>query len=89
MATVLAFCTLIVPSPVISVLGTVSDAVKVAAPLPFTYPVRLVAFVPPLLTGNVPLTNPTPFAMVLRLSVLVRKFMGATNAPLLVVAVTD
>ena len=50
----LEFCVDIVPKPVTSVLGTVELAVNAEVPLPFTYPVRVVAPVPPLLTPHVP-----------------------------------
>ena len=45
--TELAFCVDIVPRPVMSVFGIVADAVKALVPLPFKYPVRDTAPVPP------------------------------------------
>ena len=46
-ATLEADCVDIVPRPVISVFGIVEDAVIALVPLPFTYPVSVVAPVPP------------------------------------------
>jgi hypothetical protein len=52
-----------------SVLGIDDDAVNALVPEPFTYPVNVVAPVPPLLTGRVPVTpvvsgNPVAFVSV-------------------------
>jgi len=47
---------------VVAAFGIEVEAVIAPVPLPYTYPVRVVAPVPPLATGNVPLTwvvNPT------------------------------
>ena len=46
-ATALAFWVDIVPNPVMSVFGMVEDAVNGDVPDPFTYPVKVVAPVPP------------------------------------------
>ena len=54
MATALAACVDIVPRPDMSVFGIVADAVRAAVPVPLTYPVRVIAPVPPLATGRVP-----------------------------------
>lgn len=53
-ATALAFWVDIVPNPVMSVLGIVGLAVMALVPLPYTYPVRVIAPVPPFATFNVP-----------------------------------
>ena len=53
-ATEEAFWVDIVPRPVMSVFGIVDEAVKALVPLPFTYPVRVVAPVPPCETVTVP-----------------------------------
>ena len=52
-----AFCVDIVPRPVMSVFGIVEDAVKADVPLPLTYPVSVMAPVPPEATGNVPVVR--------------------------------
>ena len=39
---------------VVAELGMLVDAVKAPVPFPYTYPVRVVAPVPPAATGNVP-----------------------------------
>ena len=54
MATALAACVDIVPRPDTSVFGIVADAVSAAVPVPLTYPVRVIAPVPPPATGRVP-----------------------------------
>lgn len=54
MATAPAPCVDMVPRPLISVFGIVADAVMAVMPVPLTYPVRVVAPVPPLLTTSVP-----------------------------------
>lgn len=56
MATLLAFCVDIVPRPVMSELGICATAVNADVPDAFTYPVSVVAPVPPLETGKVPVT---------------------------------
>ena len=53
MATELAFCVDIVPKPEISVFGMVALAVNALVPLPLTYPVSVIAPVPPLATDMV------------------------------------
>ena len=59
-ATADAFCVDIVPSPVISVFGIVALAVIGAVPVPLTYPVKVLAPVPPLDTTNMPPRVTTP-----------------------------
>ena len=51
-ATALAFCVDIVPKPVIAVLGIVVEAVNALVPLPYRYPVSVVAPEPPFATGS-------------------------------------
>ena len=53
-ATEVASCVDIVPKPVMSVFGIVADAVNAVVPAPLTYPVKVVAPVPPLPTTSVP-----------------------------------
>ena len=65
MTTAPAPCVDIVPRPLISVFGIVADAVMAVVPVPLTYPVRVVAPVPPLLTTSVPARVIAPAVAVL------------------------
>ena len=53
-ATLLAFCVAIVPAPETSAIGIVALAVSGAVPLPLTYPVSVLAPVPPDAVLSVP-----------------------------------
>ena len=53
-----------VANPDTSAAGTVAEAVNALVPLPLTYPVRVVAPVPPLATASVPLRVSVPLVVI-------------------------
>ena len=63
-ATLLALCVDIVPKPDMSVLGMLAEAVKAEVPLPLTYPVKVVAPVPPFETTSVPARVRVPLVVI-------------------------